>query len=121
MSLILLVLVVEEAGIIVLLHELLGRLVDIHVGHLLRCLSCLFISCCFLLLCLPLFCLDFLELLEHILVMEQSMGEFVHKGGACEESFDAALEDGNLEQLVDRGPLSRVSLQHHGNNVRDSR
>ena len=97
MSLILLVLVVEEAGIIVLLHELLGRLVDIHVGHLLRCLSSLFVSRCFLLLCLPLLCRDFLELLEHILVMEQSMREFIHKGGAGEESFNAALEHGDLE------------------------
>ena len=97
MGLILLVLVVEEAGIVVLLHELLGRLVDVHVGHLLRCLSCFFVSRCFLLLCSPLVCLNFLELLEHVLVMEQSMREFVHKSSAGEESFNAALEYGDLE------------------------
>ena len=97
MGLILLVLVVEEAGIVVLLHELLGRLVDVHVGHLLRCLSGFFVSRCFLLLCSPLVCLNFLELLEHVLVMEQSMREFVHKSSAGEESFNAALEYGDLE------------------------
>ena len=104
MSLILLILIVEEAGVIVLLHELLGRLVDIHVGHLLGSLSSLLIGRCFLLLCSsflllcgPLVCLNFLKLLEHILVMEQRVREFVHKSGAGEESFDAALEDGDFE------------------------
>ena len=98
MGLILLVLVVEEAWIVVLLHELLRRLIDIHVGNLFRSLSSLFLlSRCFLLLCSPLVCLNFLELLEHVLVMEQSMREFVHKSSAGEESFNAALEYGDLE------------------------
>ena len=48
------------------------------------------------------------------------MREFVHKSSAGEESFNAALEHGNLEQLVDRRPLGRVSLQHHGDDIGDS-
>ena len=69
MGLILLVLVVEEAGIIVLLHELLGRLVDVHVGHLLRCLSCFFVSRCFLLLCSSLLNLNAFELIKNVLIV----------------------------------------------------
>ena len=122
MSLILLVLVVEEAGIVVLLHELLRRLIDVHVGHLFCGLSSLFLlRGRFLLLSGPPVALNFLELLKDVLIVEQSVGELVHKGCACEESFNAALEHGNLEQLVDRRPLGRVSLQHHGDDIGDGR
>ena len=67
MSLILLVLVIEEAWVVVLLHEGLGRLVHVHVSHLRRNLvgGCLFL----LLLFLPL--LNPLELIEHVLIVQQ--------------------------------------------------
>ena len=111
MGLILLVLVVEEAWIVVLLHELLRRLIDIHVGNLFRSLSSLFLlSRCFLLLCSSLLILNAFELLKNVLIVQQGVGEFIHKCRACEESINAALEDGNLEQLMDCRPLSWVSL-----------
>lgn len=86
MCLILLVLVVEEGRVVVLLHELLRRLIDIHVGHLFSCLSCLtsllFLSCGLFFLFGLLVRLDALELLKNVLVVEQSVREFVHKDGA---------------------------------------
>ena len=77
MRLVLLILVIEECWVIVLLHELLRRLVDVHVGHLLGCLC----SSCLLsllgLLFLFLLGLNALELLEDILVVQQGMGELI--------------------------------------------
>ena len=111
MCLILLVLVIEERRIVVLLHELLGRLVDIHVCHLLLGLPSLLLSrlslrlglsldlCPRLLLLFlsSLLGLDLLELLEDILVMQQSVRELVPEGISLEESLNSALNDRNLE------------------------
>ena len=108
MCLILLVLVIEERRIVVLLHELLGRLVDIHVCHLLLGLTSLLLSlrlglsldlCPRLLLLFlsSLLGLDLLELLEDILVMQQSVRELVPEGISLEESLNSALNDRNLE------------------------
>ena len=85
MFLILLVLIVEEGGIVVLLHELLRRLIDIHIGHLFRCLASLFLLCCLLLFLSFLIRLDALEFLKDVLVVEQSVREFVHEDSAGEE------------------------------------
>jgi len=61
--------------------------------------------------------LDTLELLENVLIVEKRVGELVHEGSAREESVNAALNDGDFEKLVDIGPLCRVSLEHHGDDV----
>lgn len=86
MCLILLVLVVEEGRVVVLLHELLRRLIDIHVGHLFSCLGCLasllFLSGRFFLLFSLFVRLDALKLLKNVLVVEQSVRELVHKDGS---------------------------------------
>ena len=120
MSLILLVLVVEECGVVVLLHELLRWLIDVHVGHLLLRLTGLLVSCGFLLLLsLSLVDLDFLELIEDVLVMQEGVGEFVHEGSACQESIDATLNHWHLEKLVNGGSLGGVSFEHHRDDVVD--
>ena len=69
MGLVLLVLVVEEAGVAELLEVRLGRLVDIHIRQL---LSCLFSGVGDLSLFSRLFgCLDFLKLVKDVLVVQQ--------------------------------------------------
>ena len=105
MCLIFLVLEIEERRIVVLLHELLRRLVDIHVCHLLLGLPSLLLSRLSLGLCLRLLLLflysllglDLLELLEDILVMQQSVRELIPEGISLEESLNSALNDRNLE------------------------
>ena len=133
--LILLVLVVEEGRVVVLLHELLRWLVDIHCCHLLLCLPGLLLSSLslclslglglslrfFLLLCCSLISLNLLELLEDILVMQQSMRELVPEGITLEEPLDSALNHRNLEQLVYGWSLGGVSLEHTCHDIRDSR
>lgn len=122
MRLILLVLVVEESRVVVLLHELLRWLVHIHVGHLLLGLSglLLYSFCGLFLFFILLYSLNALELIENVLVVEQCVGELVHEGRACEEPIDTALKYRHLQQLMNCGPLSWVSLQHHRDYVVDS-
>ena len=93
MLLILLILIIEEGRVIVLLHELLRWLVDIHLGHL---LSSLFSSCLLGLFLLSLCSLDFLELLEDVLVMQKSVRKFVLEDIASQETLNTALNHGNL-------------------------
>ena len=119
MSLILLVLVVEECGVVVLLHELLRWLIDIHVGHLLLRLTGLLVSSSLLLFFLSLLDLDFLELLEHVLVVQEGVGEFVHESSACQESIDTTLNHWHLEKLVNSGSLGGISFEHHRDDVID--
>lgn len=118
MLLILLVLVVKEAGVVIFRHELLWGLVDIHLSHLLLGLAGLLINSLLLFLGL-LGDVDPLELIEDVLVVEQGVREFVHEGVSGEEAFDSTLEHGHLEQLVDRRSLPRVSLKHHLDDVVD--
>ena len=89
MLLILLILVIEEGRVVVLLHVLLGRLVDLVSGLL--CSSLLGF------LFLPFDLLDFLELLEDILVVEERVRELVHEDIASQEALDTALNDGHLQ------------------------
>lgn len=58
--------------------------------------------------------LDPLELVEDILVVEQSMGKLFLEGVVVEEVLDAVLNAGHLQQLVDVGSLGWVPLEHHG-------
>lgn len=103
----------EESLIVVLLHELLRRLVHVHLSHLLRCLlGCLISSHLCLLTCL-LFHLDALELVKHVLVVKQSVRELVHECLAGQEPINAALQDWNFEQLMNIRSLRRVTLKHH--------
>lgn len=118
MSLVLLILVVEKGRVIVLLHVLLGRLVGVHLSHLLFNLERVRRL---LLLLKLLLSLDLLKLIKHVLVMEESVRELIHERLSRQESVDAAFYDWNFEQLVDRGPLSWVPLEHHGHQVADSR
>ena len=67
MCLVLLVLVVEEVRVVVLLHERLGWLVHVHVGHLLSSL----VSSSFLLFFLLLALLDLFKLVEDVLVVQK--------------------------------------------------
>lgn len=113
MSLILLIFVVEESRVVILLHVLLGRLVDVHIGHL----SLSLLSCLLLLFLSLLLLLDRLELIEDVLIVEQSVGELIPEGVTLEESLDTALDDGHLQELVDRWSLGWVSLEHHSNQV----
>ena len=113
MSLILFVLVIEEARVVELLHEGLRRLVDVHVSHL----RCSLIGGCLLFFLLLLLLLNLLELIEDVLVVKQRVREFVHERLTSEESLNAALDDGNLEQLVDCRSLRWVLLQHHLDDV----
>lgn len=132
MRLVLLVLVVKEGRIVVLLHVLLRRSVNVHIGHLLLGLSCslllrcgclglclcLSLSCSLLLLFFSLvLCLDALKFIEDINVVEQSVREFVPECITLQESFNPSLNNGNLEKLVDIGALGRVSFEHHGDQV----
>ena len=69
MPLVLVQFVLEECWITINLHELLRGLSSIHIhcSHLLGGLLCSSLG----LLRLALFCLNLLELIEHILVMQQ--------------------------------------------------
>ena len=116
MLLVLLILVIEEGWVIVLLHVLLGRLVDIHVSHL---VSGLLSSCFFCLFSLLFGLLDLLELLKDILVMQKGVRELIHKDVAGQETLNTALNDGHLQQLMDSGSLGWVTLKHHGDDVRN--
>ena len=118
MLLILLILIIEEGRVIVLLHELLRWLVDIHLSHL---LGSLFSSCLLGLFLLSLGSLDFLELLEDVLVMQKSVREFVLEDVASQETLNTALNHGDLQQLVDGGSLSRITFEHHRDDVANSR
>ena len=111
MLLILLILIIEEGRVVVLLHVLLRRLVDLVSGLL--CSSLL--GFLFLLFGL----LDFLELLEDILVVQERVRELVHEDIASQEALDTALNDGHLQQLMDSGSLGWVTLKHHGDDVRN--
>ena len=117
MRLVLLLLVIEEGWVVVLLHELLGRLVDIHVGHLFSslCSSCLLsLLGLFFLFLLG---LNTLELLEYILIMKQGVGKFILKRLACKESFNSALNDWYLQQLMNCWSLCWIALEHHGYDI----
>ena len=111
---------VEEGRVVVLLHELLRWLVDIHCCHLLLGLAGLLrCSISLLLLLLGSSCvgLDALELIEDVLVVEERVGELVHEGCTSQEPVNTALNHGNLEKLMDCGPVRGVSLEHHGDDV----
>ena len=121
MRLVLLILVIEERWVIVLLHELLRRLVDVHVGHLFGCLC----SSCLLsllgLLVRFLLSLNALELLEDILVVQQGVGKLILERLASEESVNTALNDWNLQQLMNCWSLCWVTLEHHGYDIGNGR
>ena len=52
-------------------------------------------------------------MLEHVLVVKNSVREFIHKGSASKEPFDATLKHRHLEKLMDVGPFSWISFKHH--------
>ena len=94
MPLVLVKLVLEEGRVSAQLHKLLRRLsVYIHCGHLCRSL----ISSCLVLLLLTFLLLNALELIEHILVVQEGVGELVQEVLMSEEALNATLEDGHLE------------------------
>ena len=113
MRLVLLILIVEELGVVVLLHELLGWLVNVHVCHLLLSLASLLLSGRLRLLLGLLLGLDSLELIEHVLVVEQSVGKLILEDLLVKETLDAPLNHWDFQKLVDCGSLLGVSLQHH--------
>ena len=110
---------IEERGVVATLIHVLSRwLIDVHVGHC--CLSLSSLVCGRLLLFLlnlSIF-LYFLKLLEHVLVVQKSMRELVHEGSAGKEPVDATFEYWHLEKLMDIRPFRRVSLKHHGEDIR---
>ena len=69
MCLVLLILVVEEAWVVELLHEGLRRLIHVHISHLAGGL----LSSCLLLFFLLFLLLDLLELVKDILVVKKRM------------------------------------------------
>ena len=102
---------VEERGVIsTLIHVLSRWLIDVHVGHCLCSLVCGRLLLFLLNLSILLY---FLKLLEHVLVVKNSVREFIHKGSACKEPFDATLKHRHLEKLMDVWPFSWISLKHH--------
>ena len=106
---VLVVLMVEEARVIVLLIQVGLRWT---VLLLLLLLLCLLSFSCFE--CL----LGFFELVEYILIVQDGVGEFILEGLALQETTDALLDLRHAENLVDRGPLCRVQLQHGGDQLR---
>ena len=102
---------VEERGVIATLIHVLSRwLIDVHVGH---CLCSLVCGCLLLFLLNLSILLYFLKMLEHVLVVKNSVREFIHKGSASKEPFDATLKHRHLEKLMDVGPFSWISFKHH--------
>ena len=92
MSLIFLILVIEESRVVILLHILLRRLIHLHVCHL---SSCLFLLLLLLFLSGSML-LNALKFIEYILVMKQSVRELISEGVTLEESLDSAFNDWNL-------------------------
>ena len=121
MCFIFLVLIVEEGWVIVLLHVSLRGLVGIHLSHGLFGLTCLLFGGHFLFLLLFFVHLDLLEFIENVLVVQESVRKLVHKCSSCQESIDSPFNDRHLQKLVDGGSLSGISLEHHRDNVGDSR
>ena len=96
--LVLLVLIVEESGIVELLQERRRWLVDIHIGHLLLSQTSCLLSSIILSFFSSFFChLDLLKLLEDVLVVQKSMRKLVHKDITSQESLYSALNDRDLE------------------------
>ena len=92
--LVLVKLVLEEGRVSSHLHKLLGRLnVHIHCGHL----GCSLVSSRLVLLLLTFLLLYALEFIEHILVMQESVGELVQEVLMRKETLNAALEDRHFE------------------------
>jgi len=116
MPLVLVKFILEEGWVTVLLHILLGRLIYVHLCHL--CSSCVS-SGLSLLRLLTIRCLDFLELFENVLVVQQSVREFVLEVLARQEAFDTALKHWYFQKLMNIRTLCWVALQHHGDNVRN--
>ena len=106
MCLVLLVLIVEEVGVVVLLHEGLWWLVNVHVGHLLSSL----VSSSFLLLFLLFALLNLFKLIEDVLVVQQCVRELVHESLASQESIDSALNYWNFQELMDCWSLRWIFL-----------
>ena len=49
--------------------------------------------------------------------MKNSVREFIHKGSASKEPFDATLKHRHFKKLMDVGPFSWISLKHHFKDV----
>ena len=106
---------VEERGVIATLIHVLSRwLINVHVGHSLCSLVCSRLLLFFLNFSILLY---FLKLLEHVLVVKNSVREFIHKGSASKEPFDATLKHRHFKKLMDVGPFSWISLKHHFKDV----
>ena len=52
------------------------------------------------------------ELVEHILVMQDCMGEFILKIIFVQQLLDPVSDDRRLQELVDIGPFGGISLKH---------
>ena len=119
---ILIVFVVEKGRIFVFLHVAARRLVNIQIGHaiinlllplfeLLLALSFLHSSLSLLLLLL----LNFLELLENVLIMKQSVRKFLLKLISLQILCNARRDSRMFQQFVDGRSLLGVCFQHHAN------
>lgn len=106
---ILLILVVEEAGIVILLVQiLLGWFV-------LRWCSFLILWFCLLSNLKGL--LGASKLLEDVLVVEDRVCKLILERRTFQEARDALADLGHAEDLVDRGALCRIQLQHRLNKL----
>ena len=119
---ILIVFVVEKGRIFVFLHVTARRLVNIQVCHaVINCLLLLFellLTLSFLhcpLSLLLLLLLNFLELLKNVLIVEQSVRKLLLKLISLQVLRYSRRNSRMLQQLVNRGSLLGVCLQHHAN------
>ena len=114
---ILLVLAIENGRIFVFVHVALRWLVLLLKLHLLESLGFFFGSRLGILLLL----LHLSEFFEHILVMEESVCEFLLKDITLQEAVDSILEDWLLQKFMDCWSLVWILVQHHAYQVRHLR
>lgn len=113
LSSVLLILVVEEAPVILMLLLVLGwRLVipviDLHLFHLLLGFSCFFVTLDLLFHCK----LSTAELLKDVLVVENRVSKFIFEFVTSKELVNSWCNLRHLQDLVDGGSLCGVNLQN---------
>ena len=113
---VLLVFAIEDGRIFVFVHVALRRLILLFELHLGKFLGFYFSSrrILFLLLHLP-------ELFEDVLVVEESVREFLLKDISLQEAVNSILQNWLLQKLMDRWSGVGIFVQHHTDQVRHLR
>lgn len=111
---------IENLGVLsVLWLEIKVDLETLHVLLQLLLLLALFLLCFLLLLFFLFVDLESFELVKHILVVQNSVREFLFKIVLVEQGGDTLLDEWNFEDLVDAGSLVRLRPQHQSQQVKD--